>query len=320
MRAAVTGLLLACVATASCRASDVLGNVAGNVAGSATGSERAAALARAGLSSIGDFVQQINVRFTPEQEYYLGRAVAANAIATYGLDPDEAMQGYVRTVGASLVTATTRVNAMHGGWHFAVLATDEVNGLSGPGGFVFVTRGLVNFCTNEDELAAVLAHEMGHVSLKHGERVIRTGRNWQAGVGGLARVAAAAADANDQSVAQGLEGLFGEAVGSLAGRYMAEGYGRQAELEADLEATFILYEAGYDARALVSVLERVRARGETAWRSHPPASDRLQALAGPTATWGGFHDPQGFTVRTGRFHAAVRGAGVEVPTAVRVSR
>ncbi len=94
---------------------------------------------------------------------------------SYGLDPDEGMQQYVRAVGAALVELSDRVPATYGGWHFAVLDTDIANGICGPGGFVLVTRGAVKRCRDEEELAGILAHEIAHVSLRHGEAILRSG-------------------------------------------------------------------------------------------------------------------------------------------------
>ena len=126
-----------------------------------------------------DFVKRLGMGFSPEQEYWLGRAVAAAAVSEHGLDKNEQHQQLVRRVGATLALLSNRVRSTHGGWHFAVLEDATPNAISGPGGFVLITRGALELARNEDEVAGVLAHEMAHISKKHGEAMVRKTREWQ---------------------------------------------------------------------------------------------------------------------------------------------
>lgn len=292
--------LLALPALVACRTGDIAGNLAGGFVGGRTGDIARAAVG--GFVDAQEVVGQMNVKFSPEQEYFLGRAVAANAIATYGLDPDENLQEYVRTVGAALVRVSDRIPATYGGWHFAVLDSDRANGMSGPGGFVLLTRGAVERCHNEEELAGVLAHEMAHVSLRHGESVIRSGGEWTASIGALARVAAAAAGARETSFRSGMSKLFGDTVSDFVKKLAQDGYGRVYELEADREGTLILYDAGYDAASIRDYLEAGPGRARGTWETHPPAEVRIQALEPVVATYGGpFDGGVGKAVRGERF-------------------
>ena len=293
-----------------CRTGDIAGNLAGGFVGGRTGD-----IARAAVGGLVDsrvVVGQMNVQLSPEQEYYLGRAVTANALAHHGLDPDQALQDYVRKVGASVIALSTRVPATYGGWHFAVLDTDMANGISGPGGFVLVTRGAVERCRNEEELAGILAHEIAHVSLRHGESMMREGSAWQASFGALTRIAAAAAGARETSFRNGMSKLFGDAVGDLVGKLEKDGYGRVYELEADREGTLILYDAGYDAAAVRDYLEATEGRSRGTWETHPSADVRIGALGPVVAEYGGpFDGGVGKAVRTERF--ARRGVAVAGP-------
>lgn len=292
-------LLLALVLVA-CRTGDIAGNLAGGFVGGRTGDIARAAVG--GFVDAQEVVGQMNVKFSPEQEYYLGRAVAANALATYGLDPDEALQDYVRKVGASIVALSTRIPDTYGGWHFAVLDGDLANGVSGPGGFVLVTRGAVDRCRNEEELAGVLAHEIAHVSLRHGESMLREGSSFQAGLGALSRVAAAAAGARDTSFRNGMSKLFGDSVGDLVTKLRQDGYGRVYELEADREGTLILYDVGYDAASVRDYLEASEGRARGTWATHPSADVRIGALEPVVAEYGGpFDGGVGKATRTARF-------------------
>jgi len=306
MRRLPAPLLLLALVLLGCRTGDIAGNLAGGFVGGRTGDIARAAVG--GIVDAQEVVGQMNVQLSPEQEYYLGRAVAANALATYGLDPDEGRQDYVRTLGAALVAISDRVPATYGGWHFAVLDTDVANGISGPGGFVLVTRGALQRCQDEEELAAILAHEIAHVSLRHGEALIRSGSAWQGNLGALARVAAAASGARDTSFRNGMSKLFGDAVGDLSRRLLQDGYGRVYELEADREGTLILYDAGYDASALRSYLEASGTRTRGTWETHPSADERISALDPVVATYGGpFDGGVGKAARTERFLARLGG-------------
>ena len=292
---------LAAVTTAlvvsSCHTSDILGNAARNSVGGRGGASDVVAAA---VSSIPDFFQQMSTRFSPEQEYYLGRGVAAQAIATYGLDPDQGRQAYVRRVGAALVELSPRIRSTFGGYHFAVLNSPEPNGLSGPGGFVMVTRGALDLARTEDEVAGILAHEIAHVSLKHGEAIIRKTPTWGAGMGALGRIAGAATSRGEY---QGtLSRVFSETVSNLTSSLHNTGYGSDLELKADAEGTYILYDAGYDATSITNYLKTIPGRPATKWSAHPESADRIASLAPLVAQYGGLFDGGvGAKARVARF-------------------
>jgi predicted Zn-dependent protease len=297
--AAVGGALL--LGAASCRSGDLLGNATRNAVGGRGG---AGDVVAAAVASIPDFFQQMSVRFSPEQEYYLGRGVAAQAIATYGLDPDEGRQAYVRKIGAALVEASPRIRATYGGYHFAVLASAEPNGLSGPGGFVFVTRGALDLARTEDEVAGVLAHEIAHVSLKHGEAIVRSSPGFATEMGALGRIAASATSRGQY---QGqLARVFSESVVNFTKSLRETGYGRELEFKADAEGTYILYDAGYDASSISAYLAEMPGRAPSRWSAHPESRERIGALAPLVATWGGsFDGGLGLAARAARFRLAL---------------
>jgi len=275
------------VALASLVAGCTIGDVAGNVAGNAVGG-RAGELARAAVSSAADSVQQMQVRFSPEQEYVIGRAAAAELIARFGLDPNPGHQAYVKTIGATLVALSTRITPTYGGYHFGVLDDDAPNGWSAPGGFVFVTRGALLRAENEDEIAGILAHEIGHISLKHAEKLIIRGREAGALAGSLGRVLGAAG--GNQGVLRSQAEMLGDVSGAMVASLTRQGYGYEAEYEADREGTLILYDAGYDARALRKYLSGTERRAPGSWDTHPPAERRTAALDPVIATYGGDFD------------------------------
>jgi len=287
----------------ACRLGDVTGNVARNAVG---GRGAAGDVIAAAVTGITDTYEQMNVKFSPEQEYYLGRGVAAHAIATYGLDPDEGTQAYVRKIGAALVEAAPRIRSTYGGYHFAVLNSPTPNGMSGPGGYVLITRGALDLARSEDEVAAVLAHEIAHVSLQHGEAVIRAGNTWKSQFGALGRVVGAAGGGG--KFESTMATIFADVTTGFARQLSDQGYGSELEFKADLEGTYILYEAGYDATSIQKYLQALPDRPTTAWQAHPESAARSQRLAAAAAQWGGpFDGGSGAAARLARFRRSLPG-------------
>jgi len=215
---------------------------------------------------------------TPEQEYYIGRAVAAQVFQTYPpLDQPQANE-YLNVLGQSLAIFSDRPETF-GGYHFLLLNSDEINAFAAPGGLVLVTRGMVRCCRNEDELAAVLAHEISHVEKKHGLSAIKQGRLTNA-------FTIIASESAKQMGGEELASLTREFEGSVSDVVMTlttSGYSRKQESNADTAAVKILRRAGYPPMAMVTMLERMDERLANAGglgfaKTHPPAKDRADAV------------------------------------------
>ena len=233
---------------------------------------------------------QLNAKFTPDQEYYLGRAVAANALARHGVEPNQALRRYVRQVGEAIVRAAhpTRVGPNYGGYHFEVLNSDEVNGVSGPGGFVLVTRGAVLACQTEDELAGILAHELAHVTLRHAEGVLRASKEHKGRMQEVGQVFAAAADADETPIGQALVKLFEGSVDQITRTGAEHAYGSRFEFDADREGSYILYDTWYDWWALRNLLARLPDDGHHRGDTHAPPQQRAAMLDPALAPLGAF--------------------------------
>ena len=189
-----------------------------------------------------------------------------------------------------------------GGYHFLLLDSDEINAFAAPGGLILVTRGLVRCCESEDELAAVLAHEIGHVQSKHGLRAIKKSRLTSA-LTILAVEAARNLGGEDlKQLTEDFEGSIMDVTETLVN----SGYARELEKEADEAAVAILDRVGYDPRALVAMLEkmgeRVKPGGPGFGKTHPSPSDRIEALDPSLANKPVMADP---AARRARFTRAV---------------
>jgi predicted Zn-dependent protease len=189
---------------------------------------------------------------TTEEEYYLGRAVAAEILGRYPLYSNEKKTRYVNEIGA-VVALSSDMPITYGGYHFAILDTDEVNAFACPGGTIFVTRGMLARAQNEDEVAAVLAHEVGHVNHRDGANSIQRSR-WVQVVTTLGTAGATVLGGKD--IAK-LTDLFAGSVNDVVKTIVVNGYSRDQELAADQSALVFLRRAGYDPNALTAYLGRL---------------------------------------------------------------
>ncbi len=224
--------------------------------------------------------------FTPEQEYYLGRAVAAQIIQKYPATKDDKANTYLNQVGQALALCSKQPYT-YGGYHFLLLDSGEVNAFAAPDGLIFVTKGMLGLISGESELAAVLAHEIAHVQNKDAVRAIAASRLTEAAIL-LGRDAAG----RYGSVAPQpqLLALFTGSVDDIVAALISRGYSRDQEYAADAGAKEILAMAGYSPHALGSVLEALKKRvpaGSSGFGStHPSPADRLGALKATAAPAG----------------------------------
>jgi predicted Zn-dependent protease len=178
-------------------------------------------------------------------------------------------------VGQALALASDRP-LTYGGYHVAILDSDEVNALACPGGTILITRGMFNRARNEEELAAILAHEIAHVNHKDGVKTIQRSRWVQAATA----LGADAARQLGQGQLDELASLFEGSVGDVVKTLLVNGYSRADELAADQSALIIMIRLGYDPNGLTDYLARLaQEQGAGArqgfFATHPGMGDRL---------------------------------------------
>jgi len=196
-----------------------------------------------------------------------------------GVHQDLELQEYVQRVGEKLAAVSERPEL---DWHFTIIDTDDVNAFATMGGYVYISRGILPYFQNEADLAAVLGHEIGHITAEHLKKQNRKGM-----LSGLASAATA--------IFTGMPALAD--LTSMAGQAIISGYGREAELESDRLGASYLVKSGYDPEAMINVIstlkdqdtfERERARLEGrepriyhgTFASHPSNDTRLQQAVG----------------------------------------
>jgi len=190
---------------------------------------------------------------------------------------DPELQAYVDRIGQSLVANSNKPNQK---FTFTVLDTEMINAFAAPGGYVYISRGLLPYLDNEDELAGVLGHEVAHVTAGHHAKRSTAGITSKI-VATTAYILTGSGDLADASTMYGAE--------------LISGYGREMELEADGLGAEFMHKTGYDPQALLQVIgvlkdqeqfARIRARAggkptgtyHGLYASHPRNDKRLQTV------------------------------------------
>jgi predicted Zn-dependent protease len=232
---------------------------------------------RAAVQQTVEAVQTASQEITPEQEYYIGRAVAANILAARKAYSEQVATGYVNVLGRSLSLYSDRPETF-GGYHFLIMDTDEINAFAAPGGLILISRGLLRCADSEETVAAILAHEISHVVLKHGLKAISNAR-WTAAVqaGANATVQVAGSPELKQ-----LTGAFKDSINDITNTLVNSGYSREQELEADQMALVIMRKAGYEPQAFDDMLgvmkSKLKAGGADFAKTHPDPKVRMTAV------------------------------------------
>lgn len=216
-------------------------------------------------------VTPADTRRDVQAEIRFGRDVAAQVLGRYPLYNDKKQTRYVNLVGKALALHAPRGEL---DFHFAILDTDSVNAYSAPGGYVFITRGLLNTMHDESELAAALAHEIAHVTLRHVVKALNIHAADTSAQGGVTHLLSGFGDPT--------KAAFTQAVGKAVDILFNHGLSKADELEADRTAVVLLADTGYDPGALARLLGRIKARHGVHTRiinkTHPPIAERIAAL------------------------------------------
>ncbi len=216
--------------------------------------------------------QQEYTMTSTDREVEVGRRIARRVEEEMTVLADEPLQQRIRTIGERIVAVCDRRELVY---RFAVIEDEDVNAFSLPGGYVFINNGLIEQASSDDELAAVLAHEVAHITARHAVKRYESRL-------GLQIVQLATIATRQAAAAQGV---------GVASQAAQLAYARQDELEADQLGVKYMKAAGFDARAMLSFLEKIRdvhreerhylPRGVVRPHyalTHPYVPDRLRAV------------------------------------------
>jgi beta-barrel assembly-enhancing protease len=209
--------------------------------------------------------------YSPQEDIQLGKQVAADAEKQLPSCNAPKVDAYLTELGKKL-SAKLPAGGVQYPFEFHCVNDKAINAFALPGGYVFVNRGAIEAADNEAELAGVMAHELAHVALRHGTAEATKAKAAQTGVGIL-----------------GI--LFGDNAGGALltelGRFSAGGvllrYSRATETQADVVGTQVLYDAGYDPRALAQFFEKIEAdsKGQNPpefFSDHPNPEHRVERV------------------------------------------
>lgn len=215
-------------------------------------------------------VQKANTDIDEPQEIALGEGIASNLLGAAPLLDNPAAQQYVNRVGRWLTLQTERPDLP---WQFGVLDDNDVNAFAAPGGYVFITKGLLAQMNSEAELAGVLAHEISHVLRKHHLQAIKKG----------ARTELLSDLANEALKGKGANPALNKLV-SAGTEVYARGLDKSDEFEADRMGVVIAARGGYDPYGLPAVLQTLQSINPSdssvalMFKTHPALADRLSLL------------------------------------------
>lgn len=201
-------------------------------------------------------------------EIVFGRVLAARILGKYAYYENAKLNEYVNKIGKGLAQFSERPEIE---FHFAVIDTSAVNAFAAPGGYIFVTKGALMKMDDEAELAAVLAHEIAHVTLRHIVKELNIKGTETSPVSGFAQVLGGGSGA--------ARTIFTQAVDQAADILFKKGLKKQDEYDADRVATLLITNAGYDPTALERYLKKISTDAKdtvTLLDTHPSFADRIR--------------------------------------------
>jgi predicted Zn-dependent protease len=176
------------------------------------------------------------VLMSESKEIAIGKEMHEKILASNGVYQNEKLQQYVNRIGQKIAKKSHRPDLIY---TFTIIDDPQINAFALPGGFIYVNRGLLAYLSSEAELAAVLSHEIGHVTARHAVRQDSARKG--AGVLGLLTILT-----TGNAVLADMSNLWGTVA--------VQGYGREMELEADSYGAEYLYNTGYDPQAMVQTI------------------------------------------------------------------
>lgn len=200
-----------------------------------------------------------------QEEITIGQAVAVEAFSRFGGEyQNESLTRYINLVGKTIGEVSDRPNLAY---HFAILNSQEQNAFAAPGGYIFVTIGLLRTLKNEAELAGVLAHEVAHVTQKHMLNTIRRG----AILANVSEFTLSAMNENPE--------MFSNVIDEITDKLFTKGLDQDLEYEADVYGIEFAYRAGYNTSGLKDYLKTLQAQEGRAqsrfFSTHPSTGVRL---------------------------------------------
>lgn len=217
---------------------------------------------------------QIEETFSTEDdvkaEVVFGRELGARILGRYTLYDDKNLTRYLNMVGKGIAQNAGRPEIE---FRFAILETDMVNAFAAPGGYIFITKGALKMMDDEAELAAVLAHEVAHVTERHIVKELSIKATEDSATSGLARVLGGGTDT--------MRAVFTQMVDKAVELLFEKGLKKQDEMDSDRIAMIFAANAGYDPTALSRYLKKISSAEKDTkllTGTHPTFEERIKGL------------------------------------------
>ena len=228
-----------------------------------------------------------------EEEIVLGEAVAVEAFSRFGGEyPNQAWNRYINLVGKTIAEVSDRPTL---DFHFALLNSQEQNAFAAPGGYIFITVGLLKTLKNEAELAGVLAHEVAHITKQHMLETIRRG----AVLGSVSELSLTAMKQDPK--------MFSNAIDQMTELLFTKGLDKDKEFEADVVGVEYAYRAGYNPEGLrdyLQTLAKEEGHAESKFfTTHPSTTERISKI---DVLLKDYSDIKNLPFLTERFHQYVK--------------
>lgn len=230
------------------------------------------------LADAGEKLSKSTAGTSEQEEDNIGYHMAGTLLGASKLSRQQQQQRYVNRVGRLLALHSTRPNL---NWRFGVLNDSDINAFAAPGGYVFITSGLLNLLDSEAQLAGVLSHEIAHVTHKDYLNAMRSNNL----LGAALDVGSFVGNAATQGRMNDTERDFAQRVVNASKQVYARGLDKSDEYAADQAALHTMTEAGYDPYAFVAVMQKLEARTAhdsgmaLLLQTHPAPADRIAAMS-----------------------------------------
>lgn len=223
----------------------------------------------------------ISFGYTPQEKYEIGRTVGANILGTYNLYYNEELYSYLNSVCNSIIINSDNVNP-YKGYSIGVLDTNIINAFATPAGHVLISRGMLKSANSEDELAAIIAHELSHIQLEHSIKAIKKNRTSQTigriTTGILATIVGSRENATPENTAFIIN--TGLQITNYTSDLINSGYSKDTEFQADKYALHLMKNTGYNPNAMLTMLKNLKNNKSRNYRlgfdkTHPKPNERI---------------------------------------------
>ena len=224
----------------------------------------------------------ISFDYTSQDKYEIGTEVAANILGTYKIYHNENLYIYLNSICNTIGINADKVNP-YKGYSIGVLDTNVINAFATPGGHILISRGMLKSANSEDELAAIIAHEISHIQLEHSIKAIKKNTRTQ-NAGKFATMTYAylkSLQGNKSEQDINLIKQSGVLITSISTELINTGYSKNSEYNADKMAIYLLEKTGYNPNSMITMLENLKKNKSKNYllafgKTHPRPNQRIK--------------------------------------------